>query len=341
MSFPIEQIDTRTVDESKLKALHQLYLEWDAEWTPDDPVMPFPKRLAEWRNVRELEDVRRWVAWDGDRAVGTTGVYLHRTQDLDNAWGWLFVSRDGRQNGLGRALARFPVDYARENNRKRIAVGVLKDSGYGVIPERAGMKAVYNERVSQLRVSDLDLAMLEGWVERAAERAKDYELLFLPMPIPEEYRARMIKVMHVMSTAPLEEFEEDPTEWDDEMLQDVEAVEMRKQNDIYTYVACHKPTGDFVGYTSLVFQSLHPEKANQWDTGVDPEHRNLGLGRWLKAAMMLKFLDEHPDVKVVETHNADSNDPMLNINVAMGFKPTKHEVVYQGELGPVIDYLNL
>ena len=61
MSFSIEQIDTRTVDESKLKALHQLYLEWDSEWTPDDPEMPFPKRQAEWRNVRDLEDIPRWV----------------------------------------------------------------------------------------------------------------------------------------------------------------------------------------------------------------------------------------------------------------------------------------
>jgi GNAT superfamily N-acetyltransferase len=159
------------------------------------------------------------------------------------------------------------------------------------------------------------------------------------MPIPEEHRPRIIKAMEVMNTAPLEDFEEDPTEWDDEMLQDVEAVEMRKQNDIYTCVARHKPTGDFVGFTSLVFQALHPEKANQWDTGVDPDHRNLGLGRWLKAAMMLKFLDEHPDVKVVETQNADSNEPMLNINVAMGFKPAMHQIIYQGELESVIEYL--
>jgi GNAT superfamily N-acetyltransferase len=340
MSFPIEQIDTRTVDESKLKALHQLYLEWDTERTPDDPVIPFPKRLAEWRYVRDLEEIPRWVAWDGDRAVGTTGVYLHRTQDLDNAWSWLFVTRDHREEGLGRALARHPVEYSREHNRKRIAVGVLKDSEYGVLPERAGMKAVYNERVSQLRISDLDFDMLKGWVERAPNRASDYELLFLPMPIPEEHRPRIIKAMEVMNTAPLEDFEEDPTEWDDEMLQDVEAVEMRKQNDIYTCVARHKPTGDFVGFTSLVFQALHPEKANQWDTGVDPDHRNLGLGRWLKAAMMLKFLDEHPDVKVVETQNADSNEPMLNINVAMGFKPAMHQIIYQGELESVIEYLN-
>jgi GNAT superfamily N-acetyltransferase len=340
MSFPIEQIDTRIVDESKLKALHQLYLEWDAEWTPDDPAMPYPKRLAEWRNVPELEDIPRWVTWDGDRVVATSGVYLHRTQDLENAWSWIYVSVDYRNRGLSRPLARMPVEYAIENGRKRIAVGLPEGSEYSGLPGRAGMKMVYNERVSQLRISDLDFEMLEQWVARAPERAGDYELLFLPTPIPEEHRTRMIEVMEVMNTAPLEDLEEEPTKWDDEMLRDVEAVDARKQNTIYTYVARHKPTGDFVGYTSLAYKALHPEKANQRDTGVDPKHRNLGIGRWLKAAMALKFLAEHPDVKVIETNNADSNDPMLHINVAMGFKPAWQHIIYQGELEPVIEYLN-
>lgn len=340
MSFPIEQIDTRTVDESKLKALHQLYLEWDREWMPDDPPAPFAKRLAGWRNVKELEEIPRWVTWDGDRVVATSGVYLHRTQDLENAWTWIYVAVDYRNRGLSRPLARMPVEYAIENGRMRLAVGLQEGSEYSVLPGRAGMKLAYNERVSQLKISDLDFEMLKQWVARAPERAGDYELLFLPMPIPEEHRTRMIEVMDVMNSAPLEDLEEEPTKWDDEMLRDVESAEARKQNTIYTCVARHKPTGDFVGYTSLVFQALHPEKANQWDTGVDPKHRNLGLGRWLKAAMALKFLAEHPEVKVIETENADSNDPMLNINVAMGFKPSLQHIIYQGDAGKVAEYVN-
>lgn len=339
MNFPIEQIDTRSVDEAKLKSLHELYLEWDEEWVPDEPLTPLAKRLVEWRHVKELEDIPRWVVWDDDRAVATAGVFLHRTQDLENAWSWIYVSAEYRRRGISRPLARKPVEYATKNGRKRIGVGIREESDYSFLPERAGMKRVYNERVSLLKVADLDFEMLEGWITRASERAGDYELLFLPRPIPEEHRARMIEVMDVMNTAPLEDLEEDPTRWDDEMLADVEQAEARKQNHIYTCVARHKPTGEFVGYTSLVFQKLHPAKANQWDTGVHPEHRNRGLGRWLKAVMALKFLDEHPDVEVIETENADSNDPMLNINVAMGFKPSMQHIIYQGPVEGVAAYL--
>ncbi|MEX1038245.1 MAG: GNAT family N-acetyltransferase [Acidimicrobiia bacterium] len=340
MTFPIEQIDTRSVDEAKLRSLHQLYLEWDADWTPDDPPTPLAKRLAEWRELKELEDIPRWVVWDGERAVATAGVFLHRTQDLENAWSWIYVSAEYRRRGLSRSLALKPVEYAIAGGRKRIAVGLPEGSEQMILPERAGMKKVYNERISQLKVSDLDFEMLRQWVDRASERAGDYEVLFLPRPIPEEHRANMIKVMDVMNTAPLEDMDEEPTRWDEEMLRDIEQAESRKQNHIYTCVARHKPTGDFVGITSLVFQELHPAVANQWDTGVHPDHRNRGLGRWLKAAMALKFLGEHPDVEVVETENAASNDPMLNINVAMGFKPSLHLSIYQGSIESVAAYLN-
>jgi mycothiol synthase len=339
VNFPIEQIDTRSVEEPKLKSLHELYLEWDREWTPEDPPTPVAKRLVEWRHVKELEDVPRWVIWDGDRAAATAGVYIHRTQDLENAWGWIYVSADYRKRGLSRSLALKPVEYAIESGCKRIGGGVPEWSEYAVLLESAGMQKVYNERVSQLRVSDLDFAMLEGWVARAQERAGDYELLFLPRPVPAEYRPGMIEVMDVMNSAPLEDLDEEPMQWDEEMLHDVEQAEALKQNQIYTYVARHKPTGDFVGVTSLVFQDLHPAVAHQWDTGVHPDHQNRGLGRWLKAAMALKFLGEHPDVEVIETENADSNDPMLNINVAMGFKPSLQHHIYQGPIEKVAAYL--
>ncbi|MEX1092445.1 MAG: GNAT family N-acetyltransferase [Acidimicrobiia bacterium] len=339
MTFPIEQIDTRSIDEAKLNSLHELYLEWDGEWTPDDPPTPLPKRLAEWRHVKELEDIPRWVVWNGDRAIATAGVYLHRTQDLENAWTWIYVSSEYRRRGLSRSLAQKPVEYAIGNGRKRIGTGIPEGSDYSFLPERAGMKKVYNERISQMKVADLDFEMLEGWIARASERAGDYELLFLPMPIPDEHRPRMIEVMDVMNTAPLEDLEEEPMRWDDEMLRDVEQAEARKQNLIYTCVARHKPTNMFVGYTSLIFQEMHPAKARQWDTGVHPEHRNRGLGRWLKATMALKFLHEHPDVEVIETENADSNDPMLNINVAMGYKPSMQHIIYQGPIEGVAAYL--
>lgn len=75
-------------------------------------------------------------------------------------------------------------------------------------------------------------------------------------------------------------------------------------------------------------------------TGVFPEHRSKGLGRWLKAAMLDKVLKEQPQVKVVRIGNADSNAPMLKINHEPGFKPYMASALWQVEVSRVIEYLS-
>jgi len=75
-------------------------------------------------------------------------------------------------------------------------------------------------------------------------------------------------------------------------------------------------------------------------TGVFPQYRNKGLGRWLKAAMLDKVLKERPQVKYVRAGNADSNAVMLKINTALGFKPYTADALWQVELQKVLDYLN-
>ena len=62
---------------------------------------------------------------------------------------------------------------------------------------------------------------------------------------------------------------------------------------------------------------------------MKPKFRGHGLGKWLKAAMLLKVLAERPDVTLVRTGNADMNVPMLKINHALGFKPYIAHTVWQ------------
>jgi GNAT superfamily N-acetyltransferase len=74
-------------------------------------------------------------------------------------------------------------------------------------------------------------------------------------------------------------------------------------------------------------------------TGVFPEYRSKGLGRWLKAAMLQRVLTERPVVKYVRTGNADSNAAMLKINNQLGFRPYYSDALWQVELAAVLNYL--
>ena len=95
-------------------------------------------------------------------------------------------------------------------------------------------------------------------------------------------------------------------------------------------VARHDASGDYAGLTELFFDDpARPERCFQGNTGVDPAHRDKGLGRWLKGANALRLLEEKPEVEWIDTWNQDQNRPMLNINEAMGFRPHRMYTEWQ------------
>ena len=98
-------------------------------------------------------------------------------------------------------------------------------------------------------------------------------------------------------------------------------------------------TGDIAGYTQVFWSRYRPQELWQGATGVLPQYRNRGLGRWLKAAMLEKVLRDRPQVRYVRTGNADSNAPMLKINYELGFKPRKAWTTWQVEVDRVMEYL--
>ena len=84
--------------------------------------------------------------------------------------------------------------------------------------------------------------------------------------------------------------------------------------------AKHDDTGRLAGWTEVGWVPDTPQTVWQWGTGVRPEHRGHALGKWLKAVMLQRILDERTDVIDIRTTNADSNDAMLGINHALGFR---------------------
>jgi hypothetical protein len=80
----------------------------------------------------------------------------------------------------------------------------------------------------------------------------------------------------------------------------------------------------------LSFEPWEPGTALQQNTATDPGHRGRGLAKWAKAAMLLRLRDERPEVLCVRTSNAFSNDAMLAINTALGFKIVEVRTEWQG-----------
>jgi GNAT superfamily N-acetyltransferase len=332
MSPHIEAIDARVAPEETLEALHELNLVWDEEVLPGDPPTPKAQRLVDWRNTLDFEVLHQWVMWKGPEIIGTSGMWLDLVQNLENGFGWVYVHPQHRGAGHGRSLATPMLDVAQKDGRNRFAFGIKEGRPEESLVIRAGLKSAYREQVSRLDFQSLDWSLMESWVARAEDRASDYELLFLKSPIAEEHLQGFCDLMYVMNTAPLEDYVEEDEVTTPEMWRDIESKMAARGREILIYIARHRPTGAFAGFTNVAYKHLQPDHVEQWDTGVDPAHRYLGLGRWVKAAMALKLRDEYPGVRRIDTENAGSNAPMLSINMEMGFRPILVQNVWQGDL---------
>jgi mycothiol synthase len=341
MTIKIQDVDTRTASDALLREMHEYYVAVDAEVLPDDPPIPFERRAADWRRIRTDESAPRWLLRDGGEIVASAVAWVNLEQDLANGFGRVHVRPTRRGRGHGRRLAEVLFDRLEAEDRTRFVTYVVEGSSEEALLERAALRPVYREKRSRLVVADVDMGMMRDWIERAGERAAGYRLLQLQSPLPADVLEKYCDLQFQMNTAPMEDFEGDDEVLTPERWREQERVNTAASYDFLTAIAVHEPSGDFVGSTSVLVDRLHPAQGWQWETVVRPEHRNKGLGRLLKAAMLERIVSERPSVERIDTWNAGSNEPMLNINVAMGYAPIVVTNTYQGDLAAVRESLGV
>jgi RimJ/RimL family protein N-acetyltransferase len=122
----------------------------------------------------------------------------------------------------------------------------------------------------------------------------------------------------------------EPMKWGADRVREMAEVVAKRGDDLYTVAAVH---GDTVaGFTEIVISTSAPARAAQYDTAVVPEHRGKRLGIWVKAAMLEWLLADRPDVREIETDNADDNAHMLAVNEELGFRRQREYREYQADV---------
>lgn len=329
----IHEFDVHSAPEEVLMSLHEIISAVEAEALPDDEPAPFEYRVAEWRQPSTPHEIakRYYFVDDGDVAAYLLTVRWPQ-DDPTNSFALVRVHPDHRRKGIGKTLLSFAMESLAAEGVEKLILDVVDGMPWEAALERWGMKKSLGDKQSRLYLTDVDWDLMERWIERAGERASEYEVLHFEGSVPDEYLEAWCAVKLAMNTAPLEEleladFSMTPEKWR------LEEEAIAAGGDVYIAAgAIHRQTGVFGGFTDLFFHPLFPVRAQQHDTGVDPEHRRLGLGRWVKAEMIKRLAREQPTVKWIDTFNAGSNEAMLAINVEMGFKPVLFWNAWQGEI---------
>jgi GNAT superfamily N-acetyltransferase len=240
------------------------------------------------------------------------------TPDLPPAG--VYVHPDHRQCGVGRELVQRLVAYARSENRARITAWTTSRVAAGdEFATALGARAVAHMKINHLPIEAVDRAKLERWVVDGPRRAPGYDLLSWDGRTRDEHLEAFADVYAVMNDAPQGDLEINDAEFTPSRIRQWESSSAAFGVEAWTIVA-GAPDGSFAGLHTVGWAPWRPSIVGIADTGVRREHRGHALGKWLKAAMTLRIMDERPTVTEIETENDDGNAAMLGINSELGYR---------------------
>ena len=314
------------------------------EVLPEDPPVPCDEDVALWQALPAFVEQTAWARWDRlhESILAFAEAHIHHTGDNPNLMEIkIEVLPEFRRQGTARGLLRLIAEHSRRHSR-RLLVAECNDrvpAGAAFLT-RIGATRGLQEALNQLRLEDLDRSLVRRWLGASRPLAQDFDLVLWTEAYPPERLTEFSAVLQVAANdEPRESLELEDRNFAPEIVRQWDEFQRAGTQQRWTLVAIERRSDRIAGLTELTWSPNRPAIVDQHFTGVLPEYRNRGLGRWLKAAMLEKILTDLPEVQLIRSGNAGSNAPMLKINRALGFRPHLGWSTWQVTLDSVDQYL--
>ena len=343
MPVDIKVWDYKNATDDEVAAFNRCSNQVRAERLPDDPPVPVEQTAQGLKHFPEHIEMTLWAGWVEERVrMAAYGYIQYSFEDnLHMAQFWISLLPEFRRQGLGREFLSRIAQVAREQNRRLLITDTTDRIPAGeAFMLRIGAEKGLETHTNQLVIAELDWDLIREWQERAKERGTGFELGQWEGRYPEEALETIVDLHSLINQQPFGDLEVEDFTFSAETIRQTEDSLFARGYERWTCFVRERKTGRLAGYTEVLWNPHQPEMISQGMTGVFPEFRNRGLGRWLKAAMLDRILAERPQAKFVRTGNADMNAPMLKINNELGFKPYIAEAVWQVETEKVEEYLS-
>ncbi|WP_406331910.1 GNAT family N-acetyltransferase [Streptomyces sp. NBC_00203] len=291
---------------------------------------PPATKLEDWVVRHDGSDGR-----DG-RVVGALRLALPDGADVARV-DQLLVAPGLRRRGIGRALYERAVGIAAGHGRSALAATVVEALPGG--PARDAGPAAFAAAVGASRASVpagvhqwLDLGAHDPLTAGVPEVPEGYALVTWGTVTPDEYAVRVSLLEQSLGDEAFEEVDEE-REVGTSYAREFETMRVGRGRRAYHTGVVHEESGRLAGYTSVSKTTGNPSYALQGMTVVHRGHRGRRLGMLLKLANLEYVLRHEPEVRLVETANAEDNHAMIAVNSSMGFVPYERWVSWTGLVG--------
>lgn len=326
--------DPLTAHRNMWSQFHELRRINDAETSPGDPVMPDDLVEAIMKRPDPFEFRDRYVIASGEemlslfRGVGVTPANPEYTTNKHLYWAGGFVRPDRRRQGIARLWLPLIAELMDSRGATVLGFSAQLESGHAFL-KWLGAAPKLTEIESRLDLTQVDWGMVERWVREGQERSPNTRLEVYHGPLPEamwpEFAVQRTLLENSVPTEDLDMGDEIVTpermrEWYERQAAIGEVGEL---------ILTREPDGSMSAMTDVGWAPFRRTHIHQMLTAVTPNARGRGLGKWIKAAMLLHLRELYPDALWIVTGNARSNAAMLGINRALGFKPFRSSTEYQ------------
>jgi mycothiol synthase len=316
------------------QAFHTLRRAEHQETRPDRSPEPDDAAEVDLTYPDSTHELHFYLEWRDGQAVGRLRTRVTRagTPEYESnkhlmwASGWVLPSH--RRHAIASGWLPPILDRMDAHGARVLSANARVEDGHGFL-HWLGAERKLTERISRLDLRQLDWSMVERWIEEGEGRSPDSRLHFYPHRNPSELIPELCQAFtDLLNTMPFEDQDHGDIVMTPEQVLEAYA-KMDATGASNDTCVIRDPDGSIVALSDVFSAPHEPEFIDQGFTGVRPDARGRGLGKWVKAAMLARIRRRYPRARWIITGNAHSNDPMLAINDALGFRPTRMVTVYQ------------
>ena len=328
------RVDFNSAGPDFWKRYHDYRRARQAESRPDDPLRPdeieesMLKRESpfdiEYRY--EISAAGRLLSWfyGSTSKPGTPG----HGSNKHLFWADLYVRPDHRRQGIASAWLPLLLELMDAQGCSVVGIGAEDAPGHAFL-KWMGAEPKLTGAENRLKLADVDWKLVQRWITEGPKRSPQTKLEVYDGPLPEALLEDFAPQFSTMlNTMPFEGLDHGEIVVTPAVMRDWYTRAILRNERLLTIMA-REPDGVISAITDTSWASHRPTIIDQRFTGVRPDARGRGLGKWIKAAMLRHVHELYPEAKWVATENAGSNAPMLAINKELGFREYRASTEYQ------------
>ncbi|HAH32709.1 MAG TPA: hypothetical protein DCL44_10395 [Elusimicrobia bacterium] len=248
----------------------------------------------------------------------------------------LSVSQKHRRQGLATLLLKHVIEElaAKEPAVTELLTSAILESGKYFMNLLTGNFSLEKPE-NRLYIKDVDWDMINFWVEDGMHKNPGTTIKTVEIMPQEDIEEYSLVYNETANQQTFGNMKVDINYTPDEIRCDERKA--LEQGISHITIFLKENNGAISGLTEFFHIKEPGQKVTQNLTGVREQYRGRGLGKLLRACMLL-HIRKFPGVEYVVTGNSDTNAPMHAINLKLGFKkhlPVKlYKLKIRGQQGP-------